>query len=144
MAKLIVLDTGVLGLVTNPNSNTGTQECKAWLRHHVVRNNVIVVPEIADYEVRRELLRAGKTEGLRRLDAFNLASLYEPIATATMRLAAQLWADARARGKPTAGPESLDCDVILCAQALQLARQPRHAEDELVVTTTNPRHLQQF
>jgi hypothetical protein len=33
---------------------------------------LIMLPEIADYEVRRELLSAGKTTGVRRLDQLKL------------------------------------------------------------------------
>ncbi len=144
MAKLIVLDSGVLGLVTNPKASAQTQSCAAWLRSQVRQNALIVVPEIADYEVRRELIRAGKTRGLRHLDAFiNLAS-YEPLTTAAMRQAAQLWAQARQSGHATAAANALDGDVILCAQALQIAARPRHAGDDLVVATTNVRHLQHF
>ncbi|MDQ3812631.1 MAG: nuclease [Armatimonadota bacterium] len=144
MAKIIVLDSGVLGLVTNPKATVQNQACAAWLRTQVRQNAFIVVPEIADYEVRRELIRAGKTRGLRHLDAFINLTLYEPLTTAAMRLAAQLWAQARQSGRATAAPDALDGDVIVCAQALQVAARPRHAGDDLVVATANPRHLRPF
>ena len=38
-----------------------------------------------------------------------------------MRLAAELWADARTRGASTASENSLDGDVILAAQAIGVA-----------------------
>ena len=46
------------------------------------------MPEIADYEVRRELLRANKVSGLTRLDALARLLEYLPISTAAMRQAA--------------------------------------------------------
>ena len=144
MAKVIVLDSGVLGLLTNPSSKQTAEDCKAWFRLQVRRDALIFVPEVADYEVRRELLRANKQRGLRRLEEFNSALHYEPLTTTTMRQAAQLWAQSRQQGRPTAVPQSLDCDVILCAQALQILARPRHAADDLVVATTNTRHLRQF
>ena len=144
MAKVIVLDSGVLGIVTNPKSTLQTQDCTAWLLGHLNRGALAFIPEIADYEVRRELVRSNKQRGLQRLDAFNAALYYEPLTTTTMRHAAQLWAQSRQQGKPTAPPQSLDCDVILCAQALQIKARPRHADDDLVVATTNTRHLRQF
>jgi hypothetical protein len=45
----------------------------------------VVVPEIADYEVRRELLRAGKSKGVAQLDALSQLLEYLPITTAAMR-----------------------------------------------------------
>ncbi len=144
MAKIIVLDSGVLGLVTNPKATVQNQNCLAWLRVHVAQDALIVVPEIADYEVRRELIRAGKTRGLRQLDAFINVALYEPLTTDIMRHAAQLWAQARQTGRTTAGADALDGDVLVCAQALQILTRPRHADDDLVVATTNTRHLRPF
>ena len=39
----------------------------------------IVIPEICDYELRRELVRADKQEGLKRLDALASALVYLPL-----------------------------------------------------------------
>ncbi|MEG4286130.1 hypothetical protein QUB68_23650 [Microcoleus sp. A006_D1] len=99
-----------------------------------------MLPELADYEVRRELIRAGKVAGIRQLDLLKTLIQYLPISTDAMLLAAQLWADARLRGRPTADPNSLDGDVILAAQAILLANQG----NEVVIATTNVGHLSQF
>ncbi len=99
------------------------------------RGTRIAIPEIADYEVRRELLRAGKIAGVQRLDALVATFEYLAISTDVMRRAAALWSEVRRRGLPTADPKAIDADVILAAQA--------HAMDtaEVVVATTNERHL---
>ena len=61
--------------------------------------HVVVIPEIADYELRRELIRASKKEGLERLDSLVDPLVYVPLTTQTMRRAAQLWARARNEGR---------------------------------------------
>ena len=96
------------------------------------------MPEIADYEVRRELLRAERHAGVARLNALAQELDYLPITTAAMHLAAQLWARTRQQGKPTADDRALDGDVILAAQLLT-SRYP-----EAVVATTNVGHLSLF
>ena len=68
----------------------------------------VIVPEIADYEVRRELLRANKVNGLALLDTLTESLDYLPLTTAAMRRAARLWADARQSGQPTAGDNTID------------------------------------
>jgi predicted nucleic acid-binding protein len=52
-----------------------------------------------------------------------------------MLKAAELWADARRHGVPTADPRELDGDAILAAQALQA---------QAIVVTDNVRHLSRF
>jgi predicted nucleic acid-binding protein len=100
----------------------------------------VAVPEISDYEVRRELVRAGKTHGVARLDVLAARARYVAITTEAMHLAATLWADARNAGAPTAAPAALDADVILAAQALTAGI----AAKEVVVATTNVGHLSRF
>jgi predicted nucleic acid-binding protein len=100
----------------------------------------VVVPEIADYEVRRELLRAGRTTGVERLDALAVAIGLLPLTTAAMRKAAEFWAQARRAGRPTADDRALDADVILAAQATVLTEQG----DAPVIATTNVGHLARF
>ena len=52
----VVLDTGVLGLVTHPSKKSEARDCKEWLKTLLQEGVSVYVPEI-DYELRRELLR---------------------------------------------------------------------------------------
>ena len=141
MSRTIVLDSGPLGLVTNPGGSKEAAACGQWLLNAAAGGATVMVPEIADYEVRRELLRARRTAGIARLDAL-IAQIeylqYLPITTAAMRQAAAFWAEARQQGRPTAADPALDGDVILAAQAATLGRVG------VVVATTNARHLSRF
>jgi len=108
----------------------------------LARGVEVILSEIVDYEVRRELIRIGASGSLRRLEELVLTGrlTYVPITTAEWRQAAVLWADARNRGKPTAGPDALDGDVLLAACAVTISRPG----DRIIVATTNVRHLAQF
>ncbi|WP_446389252.1 type II toxin-antitoxin system VapC family toxin [Coleofasciculus sp. B1-GNL1-01] len=141
MSRIVLLDSGPLGMVTTPKAKSPIyQECKRWFNSLEPKGYTVVLPEIADYEVRRELLRAGKVAGIRRLDQLKAAITYRPITTEVMLKAAELWAEARRRGKPTADSKALDGDVILAAQAILVEEEG----NEVIVATTNVRHLSQF
>lgn len=141
MSELVLLDAGPLGLVTNPRESDESRRCKAWLRGILAAGGRVLVPEIADYEVRRELIRAGRAQGIARLDALAEQLGYLPIDTAVMRRAAELWAEARKAGQPTADIHALDADVILAAQAGLAGESDGVA---VVVATTNIGHLGRF
>ncbi|NJN87544.1 MAG: type II toxin-antitoxin system VapC family toxin [Leptolyngbyaceae cyanobacterium SL_7_1] len=140
MSRLILLDSGPLGMVTNPKAKGIPLDCQQWLKLLLRRGERVAIPEIADYEVRRELLRAGLLQSLRRLDDLKQTLEYVSIRTETMLLAATLWAEARQAGQPTADIKALDGDVILSAQARLLCDQTT----EVVVATTNVGHLSRF
>ena len=67
---VISLDTGPLSLVTHPKADPNADACKKWLAGHLSRGTRVVVPEVVDFELRRELLRAGKSRSPARLEAF--------------------------------------------------------------------------
>jgi predicted nucleic acid-binding protein len=137
---MVLLDASPLGMITNPRGSSENEECKNWLAGLVSRNIEVVVPEIADYEVRRELIRAGKDHGISRLDALKQTLRYAPISTPVMLKAAELWAAARGMGRKSAADASLDADMILAAQAMVLGA----GGNEAVIATTNVRHLGLF
>ncbi len=140
MSLVVLLDAGPLGLASNPRQAPENDAINLWLENLLTSGIVVGLPEIADYEVRRELLRAKKVNGLARLNALKATLLYFPITTEAMLVAAELWAQARQRGRPAAGSASLDADMILAAQAHAAAR----GGDDVVVATTNVRHLDLF
>lgn len=135
MVDALRLDSGILGQIAHPRPNP---EVAAWIIR-AAGTWAIIVPEIADYEIRRELLRIRSIRGLSRLDRLGTTLGYAPLTTPIMRRAAQIWADARATGLPTAPPQSIDADVLLAATALELGPMSR-----VVVATTNVRHLNRF
>ena len=128
-------------MVTIPKTSSAIcQECKLWLDDLPLKGYEVMLPEIADYELRRELLRSGKVAGIRRLDQLKAAITYRPITTEVMLKASELWAEARRRGRPTADPKELDGDVIIAAQAALVVDEG----NEVIVATTNIGHLSQF
>ena len=98
------------------------------------------ISEIADYEVRRELLLAGKSQSIARLDGLKREHVYVAITTPVMLVAAELWAQARRAARLSAGRHRLDGDVILAAQAILVQGQGH----EVIVATENVRHLSRF
>jgi predicted nucleic acid-binding protein len=136
--RVIILDSGPLGLITNPKQSPESLACAQWLQSHLTAGNRVIIPEISDYEVRRELLRANKTKGIARLDDLAKLIEYLPLTTVAMRQAAQLWAQARQQGQPTAGDKTIDGDMILVAQTMTLG------VSDVVIATTNIGHLSRF
>ena len=138
MSRVVFLDAGPIGLVTNPKLSPESTLCTRWLQTLITSNIRVIIPEIADYEVRRELLRANKVRGIARLDELANSLEYLPITTAAMRQAALFWAQARQQGQPTASDKTIDSDMILAAQATTLDVV------DVVIATTNVGHLSRF
>lgn len=138
---IVILDTSPLGRITNPNASPTNDTCKRWLKDLLLKGVKVTVPEISDYELHRELLRANKTAGLQRLN--QLASLigYAPITTPTMLKASELWANIRNLNLPTASDDALDGDVILAAQAIPIQNKPENIGERVIVATENLAHL---
>jgi predicted nucleic acid-binding protein len=136
--RIILLDTTPLGLLLHPNPSATAIAYKQWFDLHIAQGSRVIVPEIADYELRRELLRANRKRGLSNLNNLIQQIEYLPLTTTAMRQAASFWAQARQQGQPTAGDQALDGDVILAAQAATLN------EPNTVIATVNVKHLWRF
>jgi predicted nucleic acid-binding protein len=135
MNEIVLLDASPLGMISNPNATPVNLECYNWMESLIMSGCRVIVPEIADYEIRRELIMANKIRGLARLDLLKNTLDYLPLTTDIMLKAAALWAQARNQGTPTADAKALDCDVILAAQALAAGG---------IIATENVGHLSLF
>jgi predicted nucleic acid-binding protein len=156
MPRVILLDAGPLGLITNPGGGDDATACKRWFERTLNEGTRVCVPAIADYEVRRELIRAKKHKGLQRLDELVRKLGYIPLVEEAMRTAAEIWADARLKGRPTAPAKSLDADCLLAAQARTLpalnrlygwvpfTREEWRQVIKVAIATTNVGHLKKY
>ncbi|MCW3059786.1 MAG: hypothetical protein JWQ02_1607 [Capsulimonas sp.] len=136
----IFLDSSPLGVLSHPSQSAEVVGITAWAVSCLAAGHLLYIPEVIDYEVRRELIRAKKEKGIAKLDSLKLTLHYLPLTTQTMLAAADLWAQARSTGLPTGDPKRLDIDVILAAQALSLDIP----NDEVVIATSNVGHLARF
>ena len=140
MSEIILLDTGPLGLITHPLGSPESSACNQWMQSRLIVGARVLVPGIADYEVRREMRLNGSTRGIVRLNNLNAAVGFDPITTAVMDQAATFWAQARKMGKPTASDAALDGDMILSAHAALITDRGH----SVTVATTNVKHLSLF
>src|SRR5271166_4746709 len=93
--RLVFLDYGPLGMLTNPRGRPKSDQCRQWVKDLAAAGVRVFVPEIADYEVRRKLIHIQAIAGIRRLDRVKATLDYAPITTDVMLRAAELWAAAR-------------------------------------------------
>jgi predicted nucleic acid-binding protein len=140
VARIIVLDSEVLGLACASPRRPEVARCHAWLLDLDLAGALVFIPAIADYEVRRGLLLAGATAGLRRLDNLLAGPSYAPLSDPALKLAAELWARLRRVGLPTAPDRSLDADCLIAAQATLLCG----SGDTVTIATRNTRHFARF
>jgi predicted nucleic acid-binding protein len=141
MPLTIVLDTSPLSSATRRAGVPEADACRRWIVECRSAGHQVLAPAIAYYEVARELVRAGNTAAIHRLDAFcSQPGCYLPFTDTSLHLAVTLWAQSRNRGTPTADPKELDCDVLIAAQALDLGLHT----SQVVVATMNVGHLAQF
>jgi predicted nucleic acid-binding protein len=142
MKQIIILDSAPLGLLFQKAGIAAAEACRAWAKERMAGGVRIIVPEIVHYEIRRELLRLGKTRALASLEKYARAEpdRFRIVTSRDLELAAELWAESRRRGMPTADDRALDIDVILAAQVRNLGIPM----SDLVVATSNSKHLSQF
>ncbi len=138
MNHVVLLDTGVLSLVTNPKHSSEPMDCSQWLESLLMVDCSVYIPEICDYELRRELIRANRREGLQRLDDLKNTLEYLPITTSVMNMAADFWARARNMRRQATDDKALDADMILVAQATESSL------GSAIIATTNVKHLSLF
>jgi predicted nucleic acid-binding protein len=140
---IIFLDSAPLGLLafpTTPYTPNLALQAKQWATDCDEAGHTLVIPECTDYEICRELLRNNKTASINELDYLKSVCTYLPLHTHTMLKAAELWAQTRQAGKPTAHDENIDIDVILAAQVLT----SHYPQEDIIVATANLRHLSLF
>jgi hypothetical protein len=139
---IVALDASPLSLLTHRKGVHEAEACRAWAVSLVSAGATIVIRAIADYEVRREMIRAGKTSSIKRLDELRSRAgvRYLPMTDQALGRAASLWAQVRNAGLPTASPAELDCDVVLVA-ILQTSDLP---QDHIIIATSNVGHLTRF
>ena len=95
----------------------------------------MIVPEIADFEVRRNLIFERKTASIASLNQLKGLLVYQPITTKTMLKADKLRADVRRRGRPTADPKGTGRRRNSAAQAI---------EADAIIATENVGHFSRY
>ena len=138
--QAVLLDSGPLGLLTHPKGSPESIACREWAISLAESGVRVIIPEIIDYELRRELIQARLARSLRLLDQLLEMFDYLPIDTKIMRQAADFWAQARQAGLATADRHAVDGDVILAAQTVSLGFAP----EEVVIATANIGHISRF
>jgi predicted nucleic acid-binding protein len=138
---IVVLDSGIVSLLIHPRGSDESAACNEWVEQLIQAGHEVISLEIVDYEVRRELLRRDNQASLKKLDRLQSSLTYFGLTTNVMRSAAQVWADARRQGSPTAGDNTIDCDMIIVAQTRDISAI---RSEVAVVATTNVRHLGRF
>jgi hypothetical protein len=143
---LIALDTGPLGDLINPNNTADAVAIRTWMASHLAKGVGFLLPELADYEVRRnEILEtlicpfgpSQSAAAIHLLDQLQATIGYLPFNTDAILMAANLWADHRKgtrKGDP-ARSHRLDGDVLLTAQCIVRSK----GKEQIIIATMNLR-----
>ena len=134
-----LLDTNIISRLLHPK-HPNNKDIGEWFVHFLNKDGKkIYLPEIVAYEVRRGLwvkkLKDANSKSLERFEAFSKHLNYLPINSIVFKIAEELWAKSRVNGYPTASNDSLDSDVLLAAQAIEIGAS---------VITENIKHLKNY
>jgi hypothetical protein len=138
---IVLLDSSVLGLICHSDStNQEAKECNQWVAELLGKSHSVCIPEICDYETRRNLILENLQKSISILDRLQSYLQYLPVTTPVLLKAAELWAASHVMHRPTADKKELNVDIILCAQSKVSVQQ----FDDVVVATENVGHIGLF
>jgi predicted nucleic acid-binding protein len=132
---LVLLDSTPLRMVTYAVVRSEIGECNEWLEQLLINDVPVLVPEIIDYELRRELIRTDNFDAIEFLNKLAADLGYLKLNSETYQIAASLWASVRKKGQPTAADERLDIDCLLAAQAHQVSTIPPFHDSQIRIAT---------
>jgi hypothetical protein len=100
VSRFLFLDSAPLGLITHPQRSARVAAVTEWLSRCILSGHRVIVPGIIYYELKRELLRAKKTSGIARLDAFVAATpgRYLPLPDKALKAWGRLLGQSKATG----------------------------------------------
>jgi predicted nucleic acid-binding protein len=107
--RKLLLDTGVLSEICHGKV---VRPVRGWFERISQRHDVLL-SVVADYEVRRELVRSKAARGLTLLDGIPVRAQRLPMTDATWLRAAALWAQLVSTGRTPA--KGIAGDVLLAA-----------------------------
>jgi predicted nucleic acid-binding protein len=143
---IVFIDSGVLGLLTNPKKEGKPAQCEDWLYSLLAKGVYVVSSDICDYEVRRSLLlesaKKNSFHSLNNLDELRNVINFLSLETEVIFKASQIWMETRKSGRKTADNYSIDIDIIILAHWYLLRQQ--YPSRYLVIATTNVRHFEGF
>jgi predicted nucleic acid-binding protein len=139
---IVIVDSGVLHTLITTSQVPPVIDCQDWFYLLLSRGVYLVSSTICKYEVKRELIRRKKARELSHLEQLKTRLDFLGVDEKTLDVAAELWAQARIEGMPTADDKSLDADLIICAQ-WQLLKE-EYPGRYIVIATTNVAHLSRF
>jgi len=113
---------------------TEVYQCTEWFYRLLSKGVRMMTSDICDYEIRREFILI-KSQSVEELDQLRDLIEFEKLDIAVLKKAAELWAEARALGKPNKNRENIDVDVILAAHWCILKK--RFPGRQVVLATKN-------
>jgi hypothetical protein len=144
---IVLLDSGPLGKACHPTPKPGSEDeaVQAWLQAMVGARHRVLVPAVADYEVRRSFLLTDLGAAVQRLDTLKQTLGFVSLTDEALLQASAFWARVRKGHQPTAGDQALDGDAILAAQAATLRPENWGSPgDTVIIATLNLGHLNRF
>lgn len=143
---IVFIDTSVLGKLSNPNQLSESVKCQNWFEQLLARGVYFVSSELCYYELKRSLILAAQNgysaRGIGKLDLLRNIIDFLPITQEIAELAAQIWAEARREGTPTADEKNIDIDIIIAAHWQILKRD--FPGRTVIISTTNVKHFRLF
>lgn len=74
---IVFIDSGVIGLLSNPNDLEEAIACENWLYTMLLRGVSVYSSDLCDYEVRRSLVLASQTKSdINRIPKLNARARY--------------------------------------------------------------------
>ncbi|MEG3436898.1 hypothetical protein V0288_07180 [Pannus brasiliensis CCIBt3594] len=137
---IILLDSGVLGALSNPNESEINARLEQWL-FNKIKWGSLITSQVCKYEVKRSLLKI-QSKGINKLADLEELIDFIPIVDRDIEIACELWVKSITEGIQVAPERDINFDIILCAQWQRL--QEENPGRKVIIATTNLRHLRRF